>query len=130
MKEYLLYIPMENNVTGYVKWMELTMTVSCNYQINNISNSNPIKDDTLLDSVVGEVFDLINASNYFSNLIGVGGVISIVAIVEHIVSSVIYFIIERNLIKKYIYNIYENFLFFIEKVGLAKNSPHKKNIKN
>ena len=117
-----------------------TMTASCNCQFNDISNSNAIKDNALLDSVVGEVFDLISASNilvmtcygyifkYFSK--SIGGVISTVAVVGHIVSSAIYFIVGRNLIKKYIYNLYENFLSFIEKAGLAKNAPPKKSIKN
>ena len=115
-----------------------TMTASCNCQFNDISNSNAIKDNALLDSVVGEVFDLISASNilvitcygyifkYFTN--SIGGVISTVAIVGHLISGTIYFIFGRNQIKKYIYNIYEKFISFIEKAGLAKNAPPKKSI--
>ena len=115
-----------------------TMTASCNCQFNDISNSNEVKDNALLNSVVGEVFDLISSSNilvitcygyifkYFSK--SVGGIISIVAVAGHIISSAVYFIIGRNVIKKYIYNLYENFLSFIEKAGLAKNAPPKKSI--
>ena len=117
-----------------------TMTASCNCQFNDISNSNVIKDNALLDSVVGEVFDLISASNilvmtcydyifkYFSN--SYGGIITLVSIAGHLVSATIYFVVGRNQIKVYVYNIYENFLSFIEKAGLIKNAPPKKSIKN
>ena len=117
-----------------------TMTASCNCQFNDISNSNVIKDNAILDSVVGEVFDLISASNilvitcydyifkYFSN--SYGGIITLVSIAGHLISSTIYFVVGRNQIKVYVYNIYKNFLSFIEKAGLIKNAPPKKNIKN
>ena len=117
-----------------------TMTASCNCQFNDISNSNVIKDNALLDSVAGEVFDLISASNilvmtcydyifkYFSN--SYGGIITLVSIAGHLVSATIYFVVGRNQIKVYVYNIYENFLSFIEKAGLIKNAPPKKSIKN
>jgi len=100
-----------------------TMTASCNCQFNDISNSNVIKDNALLDSVVGEVFDLISASNilvmtcydyifkYFSN--SYGGIITLVSIAGHLVSATIYFIVGRNQIKVYVYN-----------------TPPKKSIKN
>ena len=40
-----------------------TMTASCNCKFNDISQSNLVKDNALLDSSVGEVFDLISSSN-------------------------------------------------------------------
>ena len=39
------------------------MTVSCNCKFNDIVNNNIVKENAVLDSVVGEIFDLINSSN-------------------------------------------------------------------
>ena len=113
-----------------------SMTASCNCQFNDISNNNIIKDNAILESVAGEIFDIINASNilvmkcynyifkYFTN--SVGGIISTVAIVGHIISSSIYFIVGRNFLRKYIYKLYENFISFIGK----SVPPKKRSIKD
>ena len=102
-----------------------TMTASCNCKFNDISQSNIIKENAFLDSAVGEVFDLISASNilvitcynyifkHFED--SIGGMISIVAIAGHLISTIIYFTIGRNKIRMYIYNIYDNFLSFLVK---------------
>ena len=39
------------------------MTVSCNCKFNDIANNNMVKENAVLDNVVGEIFDLINSSN-------------------------------------------------------------------
>ena len=39
------------------------MTATCNCKFNDITNNNIIKENEILDSMVGEIFDLINASN-------------------------------------------------------------------
>ena len=118
-----------------------TMTASCDCKFNDISNNNIIKDNALLESAVGEVFDIISASNilvltcynyifkHFTE--SVGGIISTVSIACHLISAAIYFIVGKNQIRMYIYNLYENFLSFVEKAGINnKSSPPKKSIKN
>jgi hypothetical protein len=115
------------------------MTASCNCKFNDISNNNIIKENALFEGVVGEVFDILSASNilvvkcydyifkHFTE--SIGGFISIVSIVGHIISTSIYLIAGKLYIKKYIFNIYEKFMSFIGKLG-AKNAPPKKSIKN
>ena len=117
------------------------MTASCNCKFNDIANSNLIKDNAVLESVVGEVFDLIKSSNilvvtcykyifkHFTD--SIGGMISIVAISGHLISTLIYFLVGSTKVKKYIYNIFEKFLSFVEKAGFnIENNPPKKSIKN
>ena len=117
------------------------MTASCNCKFNDIANSNLIKDNAVLESVVGEVFDLIKSSNilvvtcykyifkHFTD--SIGGMISIVAISGHLISTLIYFLVGSTKVKKYIYNIFEKFLSFVEKAGFnIESNPPKKSIKN
>ena len=118
-----------------------SMTALCNCKFNDIANNNVIRDNAILDSVVGEVFDFINSSNilvmkcykyifkHFSN--SIGGIISLVSLAAHISCSLVYFIYGCNQIKIYIYKIYEKFISFIEKYGIANISyPPKRKIKN
>ena len=117
-----------------------TMTASCNCKFNDISQSNLVKDNALLDSSVGEVFDLISSSNilvitcykyifkYFKD--STGGMISIAAIASHIISTLVYFIVGKNKIRAYIYNIYDNFLSFVNKFNGNMGPPPKKSIRN
>ena len=117
------------------------MTALCNCKFNDIANSNLIKDNAVLESVVGEVFDLIKSSNilvvtcykyifkHFTD--SIGGMISIVAISGHLISTLIYFLVGSTKVKKYIYNIFEKFLSFVEKAGFnIESNPPKKSIKN
>ena len=114
-----------------------TMTSSCDCKFNDISNSNIIKDNALLENVMGEVFDIINASNilvmkcykytfkYFTN--SVCGIISTIALAGHLISSVIYFLVGAKNIKIYIYSIYDKFLSLIGKNGIdVVSSPPKR----
>ena len=39
------------------------MTATCNCKFNDITNNEVIKDNAVLDSMVGEIFDIINSSN-------------------------------------------------------------------
>ena len=39
------------------------MTATCDCKFNDIANSNLIKDNEILDSAFGEIFDLISSSN-------------------------------------------------------------------
>ena len=100
-----------------------------------------IKDNALLNSVVGDVFDFVESSNIlvmkcykymfkdFSN--SIGGMLSIASIAGSLVCSLIYFLVGRNQIKVYVYNIFENFMNFVEKIGFIGSSPPpKRSVKN
>ena len=117
------------------------MTALCNCKFNEIADNNMIKDNALLNSVVGDVFDFVESSNIlvmkcykymfkdFSN--SIGGMLSIASIAGSLVCSLIYFLVGRNQIKVYVYNISENFMNFMEKIGFIGNSPPpKRNVKN
>ena len=118
-----------------------SMTALCNCKFNDIANSNVIKDNALLESVVGEVFDLISSSNIlvitcydhiFDNFTdSIGGIISLVSLVGHLICSVAYFISGAAKIKTYIYNIYDKFMSFMEKAGIKVNdAPPKRSLRN
>ena len=110
-----------------------TMTASCNCKFKDIENNNVIKENALLDNVVGDVFDFIAQSNilvmkcydyifdHFSE--SIGGIISLVAIGGHLICTLSYFIFGYGKIKVYIYRIFENFLSFINQ--LKANPPKK-----
>ena len=117
------------------------MTALCNCKFNEIADNNMIKDNALLNSVVGDVFDFVESSNIlvmkcykymfkdFSN--SIGGMLSIASIAGSLVCSLIYFLIGRNQIKVYVYNIFENFMNFVEKIGFIGSSPPpKRSVKN
>ena len=91
--------------------------------------------------MAGEVFDLVESSNIlvmkcykyifndFSN--SVGGIISIVSLTGSLACTLIYFLFGKKQIKCYIYNIYEKFMNFVEKIGLTGcEAPPKRGIKN
>ena len=117
------------------------MTALCNCKFNEIADNNMIKDNALLNSVVGDVFDFVESSNilvmkcykymfkHFSN--SIGGMLSIASIAGSLVCSLIYFLVGRNQIKIYVYNIFENFMNFVEKIGFIGSSPPpKRSVKN
>ena len=116
----------------------VNMTADCDCKFNDIANSNIIKENALLDSMVGEVFDLINSSNilvmkcykyifkYFTD--SFGGIISMISLSGHIICSLIYFFYGMGKIKAYVYNIFEKFMDFIgEKALDMEGNPPKKN---
>ena len=118
-----------------------TMTALCNCKFNDIANNNIIKENPLLDTAMGEVFDLIKASNIlvmkcydhlFDNFTGsMGGILALVSLAGHLGCTVLYFIIGKNQIRIYIYNIYEKFTSFIEKAKAGMNyAPPKRSLKN
>ena len=61
----------------------------------------------------------------------VGGIISIVSLTGSLSCSLTYFLFGKKQIKNYIYNIYEKFMNFVEKIGFSGNdAPPKRSIKN
>ena len=117
------------------------MTALCNCKFNEIADNNMVKDNALLNSVVGDVFDFVESSNIlvmkcykymFKDFTkSIGGMISIVSLAGSLLCSLTYFLIGKNQIRVYIYNIFENFMNFVEKIGLRGNAPpHRRSIKN
>ena len=114
------------------------MTAKCNCKFNDITNNNAIKDNALLDSVVGEVFDLVNSSNilvfkciknifkHFSR--SIGGWISIGLIASHIGLTLTFAFIELSNIKTYMISLTKNYLSFLSQIR-SKNLPPKKKLK-
>ena len=118
-----------------------TMTALCNCKFNDISNNKIVNENPLLESAVGEVFDLIKSSNIlvmkcgdhlFDNFTSsFGGIFSLVSLAGHLGCTVLYFIFGKNQIRIYIYNIYEKFTSFIEKAKSTINfAPPKRSLKN
>jgi hypothetical protein len=80
--------------------------VRCDCSLNDIANVAVIKDNALLDGVLGQALDFINSSNimvltcykyifkYFYR--SIGGYITIILIIGHI-TSVLYFIFNRKI---------------------------------
>ena len=118
-----------------------TMTALCNCKFNDISNNKIVNENPLLESAVGEVFDLIKSSNIlvmkcgdhlFDNFTSsFGGIFSLVSLAGHLGCTVLYFIFGKNQIRIYIYNVYEKFTSFIEKAKSTINfAPPKRSLKN
>ena len=107
------------------------MTAKCDCTFNDIANNDLIKENVLLNSIVGEVFDIINNSNiavlkcykyiikYFPKRFG--GFITVTLLLCHIILSIIFFSYELNNIKKYVFTMTENYLKFLSLTG---NSPN------
>ena len=117
------------------------MTATCDCKFNDIANNNLIKDNEILESAFGEVFELINSSNilvfkciknmftHFSR--SFGGWISVVLIAGHIAMALSFFLFSSVQVNKYIYTLSTNYLSVLK--NLAKKNKHyppKKAIKN
>ena len=115
--------------------------LKCDCKFNDIANNNLIKDNEILESAFGEVFELINSSNilvfkciknmftHFSR--SFGGWISVVLIAGHIAMALSFFLFSSVQVNKYIYTLSTNYLSVLK--NLAKKNKHyppKKAIKN
>ena len=116
------------------------MTAKCNCKFNDIANNDLIKDNVLLNSLVSEVFDIINNSNiavfkcykyifkYFSR--SYGGFISLFLLIGHIILSTIFLIYELNNIKRYVFSLTENYIKLISQPVNKNYEPPPKRIKS
>ena len=118
------------------------MTVTCDCKFNDIANSNIIKDNEILNSAFGEIFDMINNSNilvfkcfkyifkHFSR--SIGGWISLVLIIIHVAMCLLFFFIGFSNVKKYIYSMTHNYISYItnslQKKQVLPNLPPKRPI--
>ena len=123
-----------------------TMTAICECKFNDIINNDLLKDNVLISSATNEIFELISQSNiqvlkcykyifkYFAKLSG-GYIVSIL-IISHIILSFIYYNVDLLIIKKYIFNLTEQYLNYLKKNKNRENKflkinlpPQKKGIK-
>ena len=114
------------------------MTASCSCKFNDITNNALIKDNEIINGMMGDIFDLINSSNiqvlkcfkyifkHFSR--SIGGWISLFLILAQIAMVVLYFFKEFGNMKKKLLNLTKNYLEYISQKGKRKLSyyPPKK----
>ena len=96
------------------------MTVSCDCSFNDIQNNAILKDNEFVNSVIGNVFDIINSSNilvlkcfkyifkHFSR--SIGGWMSLILICAQIAMILLYFFKELEIMKIKILNLTKKFL--------------------
>ena len=117
------------------------MTATCDCKFNDITNNAILKDNALLNGMMGEIFDLINSSNilvlkcfkyifkHFSR--SIGGWISLVLILAHIAIVLLYFLLELSKMKIYLFSLTNRYITYISKQNLLEpEEPPKRNISN
>ena len=117
------------------------MTATCDCKFNDITNNAILKDNALLNGMMGEIFDLINSSNilvlkcfkyifkHFSR--SIGGWISLVLILAHITMVFLYFLLEISKMKIYLFSLTNRYITYISKQNLLEpEEPPKRNISN
>ena len=116
--------------------------VICDCSLNDLANKDIIKDNALLEGMVGQALDLINSSNimvltcykyifkYFSR--SIGGYISVISLVIHIISIIFYFLFGLPKLKLYILDITSNYLTFLNKNKkvIEDAPPKRRSLKN
>ena len=125
------------------------MTTKCDCKFNDITKNGLIQDNEILNSLVGEVFDIINSSNilvlkcikymfkHFSR--SIGGWISLFSIIVFIAMVLLYFFVDIKKMQIFVMKFTDDFLEYISKekssnldIKSANNYPPKKlrSIKN
>ena len=122
------------------------MTATCDCTFHDITNNKVVRDNAVLDSLVGEVFNFIDDSNilvvkcykyiikYFFR--SYGGIITTIVILLDFILTLIFFLFQLSDISKYIFNLtkkylkYLNFYIFNKSKAISQMSPPPKNIKN
>ena len=116
------------------------MTTTCDCKFNDIANSNIVKDNELIDSAFGEIFDLINSSNIlvlkcFKNIFthfsrSIGGWISLVLICAQGSMVTLFFLVGFSNVKKYLLCLTNNYISYISNKNnknIDINTPPKRN---
>ena len=117
------------------------MSVKCDCKFNDIANNDLIKDNALLNSMVGGVFDLISSSNIlvlkcikymFTNFSeSIGGWISLILILAHIAMVLLYFLIELAKMKVFLFSLTNRYITYLSKgIRPSSKAPPKRNIGN
>ena len=113
------------------------MTAKCDCKFNDIKNNALLEDNALMDTMAGEIFDLINSSNllvfkcikymfiHFST--SLGGWLSLILILAHIAMTLLYFLIELNKMKIYLLSLTNRYISHLPKITKKNsNAPPKK----
>ena len=114
-----------------------TQQAQCDCQYNDIEteekNNELIKDNEIFDAVAGDLLEFINSSNvfivkcykYIFKYIddSIGAIISLILLCLNICFTVLFFVVELNKIRIYVFNLTENYLDYLNK---NKSGPPKK----
>ena len=116
------------------------MTATCNCKFNDITNNAVVKENTVLNSMVGEIFDLVNSSNilvvkcgkhifkYFKR--SIGGIITVSIIFLNMILTYTFFLKQLPKITSYVTTITSRFIeFFSKSTNYIIAVPPKKVIK-
>ena len=143
-------VPLNDRVTYFYPNVELCddgcqiqainiedMSVKCDCKFNDITNNALLKDNALMDTMAGQIFDLINSSNllvfkcikymftHFST--SIGGWLSLILILAHIGMILLYFLIELNKMKIFLYSFTNRYIAHLPKNTKSNsNAPPKK----
>ena len=121
------------------KGINLTdMTSRCDCKFNDIANNNLVKDNEILDSAFGSVFDMINSSNIlvfkcFKNMFthfarSIGAWISLVSICGHIGMTITFFLLSAPAVNNYIFSLTYNYISYLKNFGTS--NPPKRTLGN
>ena len=116
------------------------MTASCDCTFHDITNNKVVKENAVLDSLVGEVFNIIDDSNilvvkcykyiikYFMR--SYGGIITSIVIIVNILLTIIFFLFQLKAITKYIFTLTKDYIkylniFCFNKSKIIKAPPKK-----
>ena len=113
------------------------MTATCNCLFNDISNNALIKDNELINGMIGDIFDLINSSNilvlkcfkymfnHFSR--SIGGWISLILILVQTAMILLYFLNDKEKMKRKLLNLTKEYLDYIANKEIENsNNPPKR----
>ena len=114
------------------------MTSTCDCTFNDIANNELIKDNPLMESSIGQIFDIINSSNIlvlkcFKNMFShfsrsIGGWISLGLIISQTALSLIFFFFQSAKASKYIYNLTKGYVQLLS--NKKQEYPPKRAVKN
>ena len=116
-----------------------SMTAICECKFKEVNEDDDEDDKNLYKSAVNEVFYIFNQINvavmacykdlfqykYFISC--TGGIIILVLILVQIIDIIVFYFISFFSIKKYIYNMTENYLLYLNKSPMYKPNLNKKN---
>ena len=121
----------------------VNMTANCECEFNDISSSTKEKTsegDIILENIFGDILDLYSTSNIAvgkcSNKMTksvfkcYGAYIDIGLLILNIIFSIIFYLIDLNKMKIYVYNNTQNYLRLIDTSVDLFNPPLKKSLKN
>jgi hypothetical protein len=115
------------------------MTSTCDCMFNDISNNDKIKDNPLMETAFGEIFDIINSSNilvfkciknmfkHFSS--SIGGWMSLGLILSQTGLTLTFFLLQFSQTGKYLINLTSNYIKYISTKN-PKYPPKKGKIIN